>query len=107
MNRLEFIGQTYNGINLTINDVIKYFDHSMAVYESIEGVDKAIVEGQTDEVHSSLKIKLDHLDPSEMEGLVTHINEELHNRKDIYGRKFQIDIIKKDSIIELCVQEDK
>ena len=40
MNRLEFIGQTHQGTLVSVDDIVRFFDHMMAAYEIIGNVEE-------------------------------------------------------------------
>lgn len=107
MNRLEFIGQTHQGTLVSIDDIIKFFDHTIAAYEIVGNVDGVKVSGIPDDIHSSLIIKVDYLDDkNKAKDVVSYISNELHNQKNLYGRTFKVDARDgKDTSVELVVQE--
>ena len=57
MDRIQFIGQTYQGFTSSIDDIINFFDHTMAVYEIVGDTTAANVHGITDSIGQTLKIQ--------------------------------------------------
>lgn len=107
MNRIEFIGHTHQGIHVSIDDIVKYFDHTMAAYELVGNIDNSNVYGKPDNIHSSLEIHVESPDLDKLQEVVDHINGTLHNRKDVYGKTFKVSAQKiNDNIVELYVHEE-
>ena len=106
MDRMTFIGQTNQSKPLSVDDIVHYFDHTMAAYEVVQGVDDMRVIGTPDNLHSSLKLQIQSPHSSELDDVVNYINDTLHNRKDLYGRSFYISAAVQDSCIELSVNEE-
>lgn len=91
MNRLEFIGQTRHGTLVSVDDIVRFYDHTMVVYEIIGDVQDAVIHGTTDSINSSLSIKVESPDVPKLMEVVYYINNTIHNRKDIYGKSFKVD----------------
>jgi len=106
MNRIQFIGQTYSGALVSIDDIINFFDHTMAAYEVVQGVENASIHGTPDTIHSSLKIIVESPNQSELQDVVTYINDTIHNRKNLYGKSFSIQAHIDGTSVELFVQEN-
>lgn len=106
MNRIEFIGQTHQGSIVSIDDIVRFFDHTIAAYEIVSDIDNASVHGCTDNVNSSLKIQIDSSDTAKLQGLVSYINETIHNKKSIYGKSFNINATLEGNSVELFVREN-
>lgn len=106
MDRMTFIGQANQGKPLSVDDIIRFFDHTMAAYEVVQGVDDIRVIGTPDNLHSSLKLQIQSPHISELDNVVNYINDTLHNRKNLYGRSFSINAAIQDSCIELSVNEE-
>ena len=105
MNRLTFIGQTYQGTMVSVDDVIKFFDHTMAAYELVESIDDLQVHGITDPLHSSLTIQVESPNLAKLHEVVAYINETIHNRKDVYGKSFVVEAAINGSLVDLFVRE--
>ena len=106
MDRLEFIGQTYRGFTSSIDDIINFFDHTMAVYEIVGDTTAANVHGITDSIGQTLKIQATFNSEEELNNLINFINNTLHNRKSIYGRNFLVNAHTEGCYIELSVHEE-
>ena len=106
MDRMTFIGQSNQGNPLSADDIIKYFDHAMAAYEVVQGVDDMSVISTPDDHHSSLKLIIRSPYILELNDVVNYINNSLQNKKDIYGKSFYIAAIIHDDDVELSVQEN-
>lgn len=92
MNRLEFIGQTHQGTLVSVDDIVRFFDHMMAAYEIVGDVEGATVHGgATDNLHSSLSLKVESPNLSRLLDVVAYINNTIHNRKEIYGKSFKVE----------------
>lgn len=105
MNRLEFIGQTRQGTLVSIDDIVRFFDHIMAAYEIVGDVEGATIRGTTDNLHSSLNIKVESPDIPKLLSVVTYINNTIHNRKEIYGKSFKVEAAINDASVVLFVRE--
>lgn len=106
MNRLEFIGQTRHGTLVSVDDIVRFFDHMMAVYEIVGNVEDATVHGTTDSINSSLSIKVESPDMPKLMEVVSYINNTIHNRKDIYGKSFKVDATMDGTGVVLFVREN-
>ena len=107
MNRLEFIGQTHQGTLVSVDDIVRFFDHMMAAYEIVEGVEGAYVRGgTTDNLHSSLSIKVESPNMSRLLDVVAYINNTIHNRKEIYGKSFKVEALVDGTSVVLFVREN-
>ena len=107
MNRLEFIGQTHQGTLVSVDDIVRFFDHMMAAYEIIGNVEGATVHGSTtDALHSSLSIKVESPNMSKLLAVVAYINDTIHNRKDIYGKSFEVEATIDGTSVVLFVREN-
>lgn len=104
MDRLEFIGQTYQGFSSSVDDVIKFFDHTMAAYEIVGKA--ANVHGVTDIINQTLKIRAVLNSDTELQETLNLINNTLHNRKEAYGKCFYVDAHTEGPYIELSVHEE-
>lgn len=105
MNRIDFIGQTHQGTLVSIDDIIRFFDHTMAAYEILGDVESASVHGSTDNAHSSLTINIESPNLSELQDVVAYINNTIHNRKDIYGKSFRVEADIHGTSVDLFVRE--
>ena len=105
MDRMQFIGQTYQGFTSSVDDIVNFFDHTMAAYEIVGEKPVANVHGVTDIVNQTLVIKATIKDENELQEVVNNINNTLHNRKEVYGRSFYVDAHTKGPYIELSVHE--
>jgi hypothetical protein len=105
MDRMQFIGQTYQGFTSSVDDIVNFFDHTMAAYE-IVGSTAANVHGVTDIINKTLKIQATLRDDNELQEVVDIINNTLHNRKEVYGRRFHVDAHAEGPYIEMSVHED-
>lgn len=106
MDRLQFIGQTHKDQHVSADDIVNFFDHTMAAYELVHNVDDVMVCGNTDILHSSLKLKVESPYLSELEEVVNYINNTLHNRKYLYDRTFNVDAKVEGSYVELFVRAE-
>ena len=107
MNRLEFIGQTHQGTLVSVDDIIRFFDHMMAAYEIVGDVEGAIVHGgTTDNLHSSLSLKVESPNLSRLLDVVAYINNTIHNRKEIYGKSFKVEASIDGPSVVLFVREN-
>ena len=107
MDRMTFIGQSSQGKPLLADDIIKYFDHAMAAYEVVQGVDDmSVVDGTPDDIHSSLKLTIQSSYLLELNDVVNYINNTLQNKKDIYGKSFYIAATIHGENVELSVYEN-
>ena len=108
MDRMQFIGQTHQGVSISsVDDIINFFDHTIAAYEIVGDVEDANVHGITDNLHSSLRIQVQSPHQSELDSIVSYINNILHNRKSVYGRTFKVDALQDGQYIELYINEEK
>lgn len=106
MNRLEFIGQTHQGTLVSVDDIVRFFDHMMAIYEIVGDVEGATVRsGATDTLHSSLSIKVESPNMSRLMDVVAYINNTIHNRKEIYGKSFMVEAMIDGTSVVLFVRE--
>ena len=106
MNRLEFIGQTHQGTLVSVDDIVRFFDHMMAIYEIVGDVEGATVRsGATDTLHSSLSIKVESPNMSRLMDVVAYINNTIHNRKEIYGKSFMVEAVIDGTSVVLFVRE--
>ena len=107
MNRLEFIGQTHQGTLVSVDDIVRFFDHMMAIYEIVGDVEGATVRsGATDTLHSSLSIKVESPNMSRLLDVVAYINNTIHNRKEIYGKSFKVEALVDGTSVVLFVREN-
>lgn len=106
MNRFEFIGQTHQGKLVSIDEVIQYFDHAMAAYGLVGNVDDIHVSGNTDNIHSSLNLKIESPNPAKLQEVVAYINDTIHNHTNLYGKTFQIGAAISGNSIDLFVREE-
>ena len=95
MNMPDFIGQTYQASVYPIDDILRFFDHSMAIYDIIKSYNVTGVYGITDNNHYSLQMQI----------MVNYINCTIHNRKDMYGKTFQVNAQSIGTCASLSVQE--
>lgn len=106
MNRLEFIGQTHQGTLVSVDDIVRFFDHMMAAYEIVENVEGASVSNpSTDLFNSSLCIKVESSNMSKLLEVVAYINNTIHNRKEIYGKSFRVEAVVDGTSVVLFVRE--
>lgn len=106
MDRLEFIGQTRHGTLISVDDIVKFFDHTMAAYEIVGNIEDATVRGTTDSVNSSLSIKVESPNIPRLMEVVSYINNTIHNHKDIYGKSFEVDAAMDGDSVMLFVREN-
>ena len=105
MNMPEFIGQTYQASTYPIDDLLRFFDHSMAVYDIIKQYNVTDVCGNTDSNHYTLQMRVMTSNPSDLDNMVSYINSVIHNRKDMYGKVFRVDVQSVGMYANLSVQE--
>lgn len=106
MDRMTFIGQTSQGAPISVDDVIRYFDHTMAAYEVVQGVNDISVVGRVpDDIHSLLKLQIHSPHMSELDDVVSYINNTLNNKKDLYGKSFYISASVQGTCVELSVNQ--
>lgn len=106
MNRLEFIGQTRQGTLVSVDDIVRFFDHIMAAYEIVGDVEGATIRGTTDSLHSSLSIKVESPNVPKLLEVVAYINNTIHNKKDIYGKSFKVEASVDGASVILFVREN-
>lgn len=107
MNRLEFIGQTHQGTLVSVDDIVRFFDHMMAAYEIVGDVEGATVHNSaTDSLNSSLSIKVESPNISRLLDVVAYINNTMHNRKEIYGKSFKVEASVDGTSVVLFVREN-
>lgn len=106
MNRLEFIGQTRQGTLVSVDDIVRFFDHMMAAYEIVGDVEGATISGATDNLHSSLSIKVESPNVPKLLEVVAYINNTIHNKKDIYGKSFKVEASIDGASVILFVREN-
>ena len=107
MNRLEFIGQTHQGTLVSVDDIVRFFDHMMAAYEIVGDVEGATVcNGNTDSLHSSLSIKVESPNMPRLMDVVAYINDTIHNQKEIYGKSFKVEAAIDGTSVVLYVREN-
>ena len=105
MNIPEFIGQTYKASTYPIDDILRFFDHSMAIYDIVKQYNVTGVCGITDSNHYMLQMQIMTSNPSYLANIVNYINYDIHNRKNIYGKVFRIDAQSMGNCANLYVQE--
>ena len=114
MNMPDFIGQTYQASVYPIDDILRFFDHSMAIYDIIKSYNVTGVYGITDNNHYSLQMQIMAANPADLDSMVNYINCTLlnlqinctiHNRKDMYGKTFQVNAQSIGTCASLSVQE--
>lgn len=105
MNMPEFVEQTYQASAYPIDDILRFFDHSMAVYDIIKSYNVTGESGITDINHYSLQMQIMAANPSDLDSMVNYINSTIHNRKDMYGKVFQVNAQSVGSYASLSVQE--
>lgn len=93
MNSLQFIGHSYprdpQG-NVVIEDIINYFDHSMAAYESIKIYsDIKDMNGYVDHARSSIEI-VANLEEDKVLEIINDIDNILNNNIHLYNHTFYI-----------------
>ena len=92
---------------VSVDDIVRFFDHMMAAYEIIGNVEGATVHGSTtDALHSSLSIKVESPNMSKLLAVVAYINDTIHNRKDIYGKSFKVEATIDGTSVVLFVREN-
>lgn len=106
MNRVNFIGQTYQGTMVSVDDIVRYFDNTMAAYEVVGDIDDISVHGSTDDFHSSLKLKIESPNLAKLQEVVQYINDTLHNRQRVYGKSFIVDCSVDGSSVDMFVREE-
>lgn len=104
MNRLQFLGQAHSRQPISLDNIVTYFDHTMAAYDVLGNICSSIQYTETDEFGYSMKIKATCLNISEMDSVVDYVNNILNNRKKIYDREFNINANVENSCIELDVR---
>ena len=104
MNRLQFLGQAHSRRPISLDDIVTYFDHTMAAYDVLGNTSSTIQYTETDEFGYSMKVKATCLNISEMDSGVDDVNNVLSNRKKIYDREFNINANIENSCIELDVR---
>lgn len=106
MNRLEFIGQTYQGKPVSIDDIINFFDHTMAAYELIGSMQPLHIDGNIDNTYPSLRLQIESPNQSELQKVVNYINNIMNNHTNIYGKYFIIEASIQGNSVDLFVRED-
>ena len=104
MNRLQFLGQTHSRRPISLDDVVTYFDHTMAAYDVLGQVCTSVQYTETDNLGYSMKFEATCLNASDLNGVVDYVNNVLSNRKKIYDREFNINADIVNSCIELNVR---
>ena len=105
MNRCEFLGQTHNG-PITSDDIISFFDHNMAAYDILKDIKESNITTIQDLVHSSLKIQVESSNIPELESVVDYVNNEIHNRKNMYDRNFKLEANVEGNVCTLSIREE-
>lgn len=105
MDRIQFIGQTHQGAIELLSDTIQYFDHTMAAYDVVECVDDLSVNRVPDNNCYLLKIKVTSPHDTELDTIVDHINNDLHNQINKYERVFSVIAIRNPDSVELSIME--
>lgn len=105
MNRCEFIGQTHIG-PISSDDIISFFDHNMAAYEILKDIKDANINSIQDLVHSSLRIQVESSNIPELESVVNYVNNEIHNRKNMYDRNFRLEAKIDGNLVNLSIREE-
>ena len=105
MNRCEFIGQTHNG-PISSDDVISFFDHTMAAYDIFKDIQDANIHSIQDMVHSSLRLQVESSNIPELESVVNYVNNEIHNRKNMYDRNFKLEATIDGNIVSISIREE-
>ena len=104
MNRLQFLGQAHSRRPISLDDIVTYFDHTMAAYDVLGNTSSTIQYTETDGFGYSMKFKATFLNTSDLSGVVDYVNNILNNRKKIYDREFDINANIENSCIELNVR---
>lgn len=106
MDRIDFIGQIYGRQALSIDDVVKFFDHSMAAYEVLQPLQPTSLDSITDKLQSLMIIKTYCPDQSKLVSIEGYVNNVIHNKKNLYGKTFYINTNINGPSVELSVQEE-
>ena len=106
MDRIDFIGQIYGRQTLSsIDDVVEFFDHSMAAYEVLQPIKTMSMDSITDKLQSLMIIKIECPDQSKLGSIEGYVNNVIHNQKNLYGKTFYINTNVVGPSVELSVQE--
>lgn len=105
MNMPEFIEQTYQASIYPVDDILRFFDQSMAIYDIVKGYNVDDVCGNTGINHYSLQIQIGKFNRSELDNLTYHINNEMHNYTNMYGKTFQVNMMPIDQYANMSIQE--
>ena len=106
MNRVEFIGQTHQGTLMSMDDIVKYIDNTMAAYEVVGEMEEITVNGSTDSFHSLLKLKIESSNMSKLNDIVNCINDTIHNHQQAYGKNFRVDCTSEGNCVNMFVREE-
>lgn len=106
MNRLEFIGQTHQGKFVSLEDIVRFFDHTMAAYEIVGNIENLQVSGNINTVYPSLQLKIESPNLSKLQESVQFINTNLKNKAYVYGKAFRIEASIDGNFVDLFVCED-
>ena len=105
-NRIEFIGHIYKDSIASMDNIVKFFDHTIAAYEVIGDTDVSSMCGYPDNIGSLLKIKIVSPDITKLQYLENVINTGLHNHTSVYGKSFNISIATEGNCAILSVREN-
>ena len=81
MNIPEFIGQTYKASTYPIDDILRFFDHSMAIYDIVKQYNVTGVCGITDSNHYTLQMQIMTSNPSDLANIMIFIIERIYMAK--------------------------
>lgn len=106
MNRVEFIGQTNQGTLISLDDIVRYFDNTMAAYEVVGEIDNISVYGNTDDYHHSLSLRIESSDIGKLNDVVKYINDTIHNHQRVYEKNFRVDCSSDGCCVNMFVREE-
>lgn len=105
MNRLEFIGQTHQGKPVSLEDIVRFFDHTMAAYELVSGIENLHVSGDMNMINSSLRLQIESPNLAKLQEVVDYINTRINNNTYIYGKSFKVEASIHGNSVDLFVCE--
>lgn len=107
MNRLSFIIESLKGKPISTDELIEYFDHRIAAYEAFKTFNISKVYYEPNNCNYGIKIKAQTSNPSDLDGVVSYVNNILHNREDLYCKRFSIGANNIGSLVEINIKEEK
>lgn len=104
MNRLEFICQIHRGRIISVDNIIRFFDHTMAAYNIIGDIKSITINNLIEEKQNSLiRINANIDNQDELNTVVHKVNKDLNNCCEIYNKEFNLNIDINSPAVELTV----